>query len=278
MNIYLVPHGGLANRMRTVASSIRYCEQNNHKLNIIWNQDHQLHSSFDSLFLPLPDKTNLIEYYKLPQLYRVYFNNNLKQLLRYFPGNVISYFLQRKKFKWVVPYFTKEHLKKLGQYKGNVLIQSAADFFPYDDINAYFRPIPELKAKIEKNTCIFDRHTIGIHIRRTDHNVSITESPLEVFFKAMVKEIEVNPNVNFYLATDSNYVKKEILQKFGKRILTRNNTLSRRSTNGIREALIDLYSLSCTSKILGSYWSSFTLMAGEIGKIDVTELRRNQYE
>lgn len=53
--ITLVPVGGLANRMRTMASALTLAQQTNSKLKVIWFPTWDLYAPFDSLFEPIDE-------------------------------------------------------------------------------------------------------------------------------------------------------------------------------------------------------------------------------
>ncbi len=110
---------------------------------------------------------------------------------------------------------------------------------------------------------------VGVHIRRTDHEIAIQNSPTEAFIEAIESEIQARENTHFYLACDDMMEKQTILRRFGsQRIITQENIpLNRDSLEGIWYACIDFFALSRTEKILGSYSSSFSDEASEIHKI-----------
>ena len=61
---------------------------------------------------------------------------------------------------------------------------------------------------------------------------------------------------------------KRLREVFPDRILSNQNRCLRRdSREGIQDALLDLYSLASTRKIIGSYFSSFTDIAADMHKI-----------
>ena len=51
--ITFVPIGGLANRMRTIASALMLSQQTNSQLNIVWFKDWALYAPFGMLFEPI---------------------------------------------------------------------------------------------------------------------------------------------------------------------------------------------------------------------------------
>ena len=48
----LVPSGGLANRMRAIASAHCLCQQTDSSLQVVWFRDWALNAPFNSIFLP----------------------------------------------------------------------------------------------------------------------------------------------------------------------------------------------------------------------------------
>ena len=72
----------------------------------------------------------------------------------------------------------------------------------------------------------------------------------------------------FYLATDDMAEEAELRKAFPGRILSNQERCLRRdSREGMQDALLDLYSLAATRKIIGSYFSSFTDIAADMRKI-----------
>ncbi len=81
--------------------------------------------------------------------------------------------------------------------------------------------------------------------------------------------IENEPRSKFFLATDEVGVKDRLMSKYGNRILSLNINLSRTNVDGMRGAVADLWALSRTNKVLGTYYSSFSKIAAEIGGVDL---------
>ena len=161
----------------------------------------------------------------------------------------------------------KFQFESLLKYK-RVFLSSFSRFYSNASMYKLFKPIDELQQKIEERTKNFSVNTIDVHIRCADHKNSIIYSPTELFIKVMKEEIEINPATNFYLASDSVKVKQELEREFKDRIITVYEDVSRDSIKGNMEALVDLYSLSKTLKIFGSYYSSFSETAAYISGIE----------
>jgi hypothetical protein len=81
----------------------------------------------------------------------------------------------------------------------------------------------------------------------------------------MEKEIKENDRAKFFVATDDRAVQGELAQRFPEgRLIFYTKEFARSSEKGIQDALVELLCLSYCKKIIGSYWSSFTDVAGLI--------------
>ena len=85
----------------------------------------------------------------------------------------------------------------------------------------------------------------------------------------MDAEIKKNSNTRFYVASDDDDVKECLKTKYPDRIITLMDDLDRNSLEGMKFAVLDLFCLSKTKKILGSVGSSYSQIAAEIGGIEV---------
>lgn len=112
-----------------------------------------------------------------------------------------------------------------------------------------------------------EKEITGVQIRRTDNANSIEWSPTELFIRIMQEELEKNPGALFYLATDDIPTRDQLIHLFGDKVFYNPISDIRRDTkDGVINAAIDLYALSMCKKIYGSYYSSFSEVASDIGK------------
>jgi hypothetical protein len=102
---------------------------------------------------------------------------------------------------------------------------------------------------------------IGIHIRRTDHVKCIEASPLTSFEKAIELELTLNPDAQFYLATDEVAVKMRLANLFGKCIESPTHFLGRKTILEQQNGIVDWNMLQQCSKILASKGSSYSEIA-----------------
>ena len=93
----------------------------------------------------------------------------------------------------------------------------------------------------------------------------------------MQQEIENNCTTNFFLATDDEDVKREMICRFGNKIISCNDNASRNSVEGMKFAVVDLYCLINTKKIIGSAASSYSELAAELGGIELYLAQPHNY-
>lgn len=273
--ITFVPVGGLANRMRAINAAIELARDVQDELRIIWYKDWGLNCRFDQLFLPIdaPGVT-------------------LKEAA---PMDLISLDRPRKKNLYVPRLFhricfddaiyedevTQRYFKQFDFREWsrgrNVYLASCIYFYGKEE-NPYsgFVPLPVLQDQIERVATAFDEHTIGIHIRRTDHTEAVSGSPTDLFIERMQAEIEKENQTKFYLATDSEEDKESLRKVFGERIITSPREADRGSLQGMEDALIELYTLSKASRIIGSFRSTYSEAAALIGKIPCEVMIKQQ--
>lgn len=247
--------------MRTIVSAYHAAEATRKKMILFWRNDVGCNCSYRELF-SLPQN---IQTFVADSPFQQKLLNQVPKLLgesRFFTDNDL--------LQWKREGKSYQMLAK----PGSIYIRSCETLYqppdeqlpPFD--YTFFQPLPAILASLPK---IFDHpNLIGIHIRRTDNTVSIENSPLELFIENMDREMEKHSgNCAFFLATDDNEIKTTLLRRYGaEHIFTRTGIeLSRAAQSGIRDAYIDVLCLSKCSKIYGSYWSSFSECAAEIGNI-----------
>jgi hypothetical protein len=141
-----------------------------------------------------------------------------------------------------------------------------------------FKPKRGLALEAEKTLAVIAANggtgrTVGVHIRRGDNDASIQVSPLDLFLKRMQSELEQDPETRFFLATDDPATERVVADMFPGRVTTRGKDLARNRTAGVQDALVDLLVLSKCPLILGSYWSSFSQTAAEMGGVELEIVR-----
>lgn len=274
--VYLVPHSGLANRIRVIISALAFSEKFGQGLTLVWRKDAALNCEFEDLFEP-SKKFSVKKYglyYKALNnlqsraLFRDYIyrfwgkgftllDKNFQEYVWSTGGNVIDY--------TKIPTGTKQFF-----------IATCNEFYFDIAYNKYLRPQAMVQEKIHNTISQFNDKTIGLHIRRSDHIEAIQRSPLQLFINAVKKEIDDDSEANFYLATDDPVVERTIIQLYPERIYCQPKEFSRITKEGMQAALVDLYCLANTRKIYGSYFSSFSHFASRINGVPLEILQTHE--
>lgn len=263
MKIINIPTGGLCNRMRSIATAIAVAMKYNCPITIQWNNSEGLKANFNELFKPINvSNVELKENRKW-----IYSINGTKDFLvrklflkLMFEQIVFNYSIYRDGEIYDI-------LKK--KYHKNLLLVSCYPMCLEYKLHGIFTPQDDIQKRINNITSQFSKQTIGVHIRRTDNIESINSSPIEVFINKIKKEIEKDESTKFYIASDDKSVKQELLAMFPDRIITIMDDTDRNSLDGMKFAVVDLFCLSKTKKIIGSVASSYSQVASEIGNISI---------
>ena len=95
-----------------------------------------------------------------------------------------------------------------------------------------------------------------------------------LFFEIVDEVLDKDNHTMIYLATDSEEVKLQMRKRYGNRIISSSTPADRNSVAGIQDGLIDMYTLARTRKIYGSFQSSFSEMASQIGGVPIEILKK----
>lgn len=181
-NIVLEPLGGLGNRMRVISSALWLKEYMNCKISVIWNEDEHLNANFNLLFQPISDieiiqKPFIFNYLRDPSKY-----HGLKKVF-FHVTNILSGSPFIIDDNYIYNQIRTHDIDIQGIIKNhqNVYFKTCEHFGDAYKYIEVFELIPQIKVKVNSLCTKFTRHTIGIHIRRTDHLVSIENSPLDIF-------------------------------------------------------------------------------------------------
>lgn len=259
-----------------MAVAIKLARRSGKDITVYWYKDSGLYADFSDLF----EIPHGITIKKIPFQYKIWM-----KMRQYSPKLLGLDDLYISAFKYDFLFLdnmaeqvwhNKLNLQQEVDKAMNVLICSCQEFDYFDPEDYHlFVPKAALQQIINDVCQYFSKNTIGVHIRGTDQEVSKKYSPLSIFITQMEMEISGNPAVTFFLSTDEQKYQDELLGKFGEgRILHHGKIFGRRTTEGMRDAVIDLFCLSKTSKIYGSYFSSFSEVAGRIGNIPIEVLKK----
>lgn len=257
--ISLIPVGGLCNRLRAVMSAVNIAVKTGVPCKIYWNKDKSCNCRFSDLF-------------ETPHLDGVYVIENTS-MTHSIGGkeNPLPFILQILRYDTCIYNFgideeNEEIFRYIKPRSKKILLRSCYQMYNYDAVSmSVLRPRKEIMDRVDDIAGKFGKRTIGLHIRGTDNIQSKTHSPFETFASIIEKKLSIDEDTNFFLATDEEKYKRRMKEMFGKRIITCRTELERGSVEGMKGALTDLYCLSRTDYIIGSYFSSFSEIAALIG-------------
>ena len=301
MPILSIPDGGLCNRMRSIESAIALGESLRTPVVIYWRVNWQIRCRPQELFRI----ESLTEKVSVPVTFRIAGRLNPWRMLwlagcRVGPLRPAARWLA--KFAAAVgrpfvlaenpEYRTAEELcKQAFGTTGEAEVRKAAartrwifysgGWYGIDRSDfSRWEPVSELERRIaEECRKVGDpAHAVGIHIRRTDNEVAIRESPDELFVERMRQEIARDPDVRFYLATDSPSVKEKFSSLFGRRLTPPRGRLSRNDTEGMEQAVVGLYTLSPRPHLIATWYSTFSRTAAAIGGTELEVCRKTPGE
>lgn len=270
--LLFVPSGGLGNRLRAIVSAVHLCEQTGTNLQMIWFKDWGMGAQFVDIFKPLEHyqlrEASWLDYLILdrPRKRNFFVPKVFQNLL--FSQRIDEYDvtpLKRKGFdfgKWVE-----------GKRSYMSCYQEFGDF-ENSEYAELFKPTVELEKRIQLNINSLGDNPIGIHIRRTDNRASIERSPVALFTDVMDSILLENPSQRFYLATDDQPTKQLMTERYGNAVMLSPSEAERGTVEGIKDAVVEMFTLARCRAIYGTADSSFSVIASRIGGVRLTVLER----
>jgi hypothetical protein len=254
--------------MRTIASAYAMAQHIGSRLQVVWFQDWALSAPFHALFEP----SGLLSLREATMADKLLYDRARRKNL-WLPALPQRMLFEKRLHEdeiWplmVAKYDFAQWARQRRCYMSNYM-----DFYPYDSqlLPQLFVPVADVGRQVAAY-----RHelgpgrVIGIHIRRTDHVISTEKSPTSLFIDKIRQEVAAQPDTKVFLASDSEDVKAELKNVFGRRIVTPAAAARRDGIEGIKAGLADMYTLASTSKIYGSLGSTFSKMAARIGGIEL---------
>jgi hypothetical protein len=133
----------------------------------------------------------------------------------------------------------------------------------------HIKPLPHIYKQLENFKQDLDiENCIGLHIRRTDLKEQ-HKTPDWWFDREIQKEIDNNPNVRFFLATDNKWTEEKFMLKYSDYFNKTERDFNehpdgenypggaRERHSPIGQALIDMLLLGSTKRVYGCHGSSF---------------------
>lgn len=245
----LMPCAGLANKLRAIVSGICWAQDLGANLHILWRSEARLligqfYTYFD--VQSLPSRVSVEECITAPNT----------------GWNDIPVMCNADEFQRHLDQQMNRRLHRIKSY---------SRFHTGDDerwlsVLRSLKPHPDFLVKRNQIFGPIAAPVVGVHIRRTDCKKSIQFSPSHLFWEAMAA---CSPDTVFYFATDDERERAEAIRRFGAHriIVGYKMILGRDTIEGGHQGMLDMYCLSTCSKILGSYWSSFSEMAAAWGNV-----------
>lgn len=264
----IYPNGGLCNRLFALNSAIRLSEAIGHPLRAVWISRGDFGCRFDDLF-DAPVEVGKWHYFS-------HLGEDLSSRIEELIGRYLRWPpLRPKMFPTEVGHLADAgfDFESLGRQRRidicatGLFYKGGGGFYP-------FKPRAHLQSQVDAVAAKFGPKTIGLHLRRTDHVQAIENSPTERFELEITRVLETEPDTTFFVASDAREEIERLSKRFpGKVIANPPATLDRDSLAGMEGAVIDLFSLARTQRILGSSGSTFSEAAGLLGGIDVNYMK-----
>lgn len=147
-----------------------------------------------------------------------------------------------------------------------------------DYLDRYFRPVPQVTARVDAVFDTLKKPVIGVHIRFTDRKV-----PLDRIIRELTRLSQSMPEATIFLATDSDLAQTAILSRFDnvvtlEKVLPKDGAALHFSTDSFndpvqeaRNALADMMALARCDWLLHSRHSTFSVTAALLGHISESQ-------
>ena len=262
VSLTVEPTAGLGNRMRAIAASLELARRLSCPLRLVWTRTSALGCRFDALFTPLPGVT-ISEH--------AWTTSRLERAARRLAG---------------FPVITEPEIERRRQHDGfddlervrRPYLITCTRFINVPVRLGVLQPLDAIMRTVDEVTAPFTPHTVGVHIRRGENDPAThgpLTAPIDCFLAAMRQRLDAEPRTTFFLSTDSPAEERLVTSAFGSRVVSLPKSLDRRTTEAIRAALVDMLCLGRTSLVLGSYLSSFTDLAAELGGTQLVVVRES---
>jgi hypothetical protein len=258
--ILVMPEGGLCNRLRVVASSLMLAQATGQNMRVHWLQTPDFNARFDALFDTVGLPFELQEGRALSTPAKAWARS--REWVARLQGALMLGHAQTEPGSFDIT----AQATRIGSR--NVFIRTNSRLGRRPGMFDVFKPTGQARAEIAQLQPRL-QDSVGVHIRRTDNLTAAAQSTLDRFEALMRAEQALRPDVQFFVATDEPAVLSQLQQSFGSCVWEyRKRAYARDDPTAIVDAVVDLYSLASTRRLIGSYWSSFTDTAADIRGID----------
>lgn len=270
------PIGGLANRMRSIASGLSLASDMQIRARVAWPVNRDLNICYENLFCrellpcPLADINWAVDLfcYDIPRKRNLYLPKAFGIIdsgSRLSDADGLPQFIDD----------TEGLRQKVAQVNNRLQIRSGLEYYPFDvcTYRRIFTPVESVQRLAASLSDVPPSEMTGLHVRRTDNVESIVRSPLRLFEEVVERQIATDSSAIFYIASDSDEVKRLLVTRFGsKHFRYSTMKVSRTTAQGMQMALAEMLVLSQCKKIYGSYWSSYSEAAAMLGNVPFEQL------
>lgn len=275
--IIVEPCAGLGNRFLGMASAYHWAQQTGEELTVLWKTERVMGARSEAVF-SMPDGIKIIHakdygYKDKP------FSHLRYQLLEKHYRSKADYFSDVDMTNDLFVEKGNEYYEKVIRENKLKFIRAFSQFHDFEGIDrplSFIKPTAYVREKADSVIGGIDStKNIGVHIRRTDNQICINNSPLEVFVEAMEQEIANDADITFYIASDDWDTICFLKERFGDRIFyMAEKNFERDSDRGIADAFAELICLSHSKKIIGSFYSTYSRIAAMLSGIELEVVKK----
>lgn len=279
--ITLIPYGGVARRVRTIASAIDlFAEKTEKRVEILWFTTDDFSAPSERLFTLspkyVPEHITIREATTADRITNdVPCRSNLflsapfvfvKYDLILPPSKVTGLVTEGKEYAAA--------LREVCSKYGERVLMSTNETLTKRDSRIYRYLVPTVEVTGVRNSRMSGWHenVVGVHLSRSNDANSYAESPTELFIQRMQKMIERDPTTSFFLATTDSDEMERLQTIFRNRVFAIHSISEPGSPENAIESYGELLALSHTRMILTTPNSTFSEVASEMGRVPMEQL------
>nr|WP_297705615.1 hypothetical protein [uncultured Butyrivibrio sp.] len=282
-SLYILPGGGLGNRLLVVSSIINLVRDYDiENVVIYWKNHNECGCDFEDIISELPIKCTVKNVY--------YVKENYGKLISELKiGEVFKKLFLSVRNSFFIGAFRNRLTQVNSVRLGECSEALKEKFLSEKDKKIYIETCEQFYGDLDLSKVKFNKEVVSkfngfkdrvgsydaMHIRRTDHADAIHNSPTALFMHKADEIIEKNKNARIYLASDDTTVISEFKEKYPDNIVSEAaDNVTRLTSDGIRYALYEMMLLSGAQTLYASYGSTFSLVANSMGKNKMVVLKK----
>ena len=260
---------GMGNRIIPIGCALNLASELNYKPVVFWSHDEDIGgASFKDLFESTNLPFELVEGREARIMRQLVFGE-LCGVSPFLRRRGLRTLLSPQYDKIIELYRTEDQILFRDQVATDLLsfrkiALSTFGFIRYGCDVSWLKPTPSIARRVTELKRQFTPNTVGVHIRGTDvrHRITSSFDRLSIRMRA---EIELDPDVNFFIASDGDEDGEKMVSLFKDRLIRIKRSAARETIQGQQDAVVDLFGLASTSRIISWGFSSFARLAAMIG-------------